>query len=652
MVIRDVEEKEGLKVFNVEVLAAQIRESALVMLCKVVSGESSSSNVKELLLVYEWTITQDTFASGSLQYTVGSLTQTRTVRLESRALTTIPLSRVQHLSALNETGIVVIDREDECHKAFLYDFNVGCTEKAIPQAIYGCGTYAGSRVTAVSKEGIVRIEMKRDEGGNPVDLTITSEQITAAEDSVEVKEETVEITDDLEKMLCKYSQSKEFARKEIIRQIKSRGVEEFRKRAEDFANKAANRHNQDNVPIMRKEEIDRDIDKGLIIYQLKYIQHLMVVCAELFVRCGFASSNLSLLAYVKVIECCERAAFATELRVLQNDMLAKTRNTQFGDDVSGAIEFTKIFTKGMEEVLKKRGITREVLEKEGLTAADAFYADLGSVEELFAALILVHDKLVLATSNRCKAIELVNVLCIRALEAVKTFRLTMRYLYEPQQYFRHRVWSAGMEIVKPLCERNVLVACERCKDVNCSNRSVLKKQVFKLANIVFYEMQRQSLLLDSRDEYCSEFDKIKANVLTEISPLHREEALELAIEYRSYAKTVELCEHTGNRDKLHELLEKWKDSQFLEVAFKWYVDSYKDSPVAKRCLLFDVFEEKYYAELEKFLQLHYPKLLWLFYIKKKRNGVASSMILNHAEAEPKFSVLQVSMSKTSRNYCE
>eukprot|EP00826_Nyctotherus_ovalis_P018113 TRINITY_DN15399_c0_g3_i2.p1 TRINITY_DN15399_c0_g3~~TRINITY_DN15399_c0_g3_i2.p1 ORF type:complete len:624 (-),score=142.35 TRINITY_DN15399_c0_g3_i2:632-2503(-) len=623
------------------------------MLCKIVSGKSNNSNVKEFLFVYEWIITQDTFASGNLQYILGSLTLTRAIQLESRPLTTIPLSRIQHLSALKETGIVVIDREDECHKAFLYDFNTGYTEKAIPQAIYGCGTYAGSRVTAVSKEGIVRIEIKRDEGGNPADLNITSEQITAVEDNVQVKEKAVEITEDLEKTLCKYSQSKEFVRKEIIHLIKSKGAKSFRKQVEDFVNKVIDQYRQDNVPIMRKEEIDKDIDKGLIIYQLKYIQHLMVVCAELFVRCGFASSDLSLQVYLKVIECCERAVFAIELRVLQNDMLTRTRSTQFGDDPSGAVEFTKIFTKGMEEVLARRGITREVLEREGLTAADAFYASLGNTEDLFEALILVQEELALkARASHCRAIEAANCICIRSLEAVKTFRLTMRYLYEPQRYFGHRVWTSSLEIVRLLSGRNVPIACERYRDVNCPNRNVLKKQVFKLAAIVFYEMQRQSSLLDSHNEYCSEFDRIKTDVLTAISFLHREEALELAIEYKSYAKTVELCELTGNRDKLHELLEKWKDPQFLKVAFKWYVDSYKESPVAKRCLLFDVFEEKYYSELENFLQLHYPKLLWLFYIKKKRNGVANLMILNHAEAEPKFSVLQVSVCRTNRNYCE
>ena len=58
--------------------------------------------------------------------------------------------------------------------------------------------------------------------------------------------------------------------------------------------------------------------------------------------------------------------------------------------------------------------------------------------------------------------------------------------------------------------------------------------------------------------------------------------------------------------------------------------------------MFDVFEERYPRELEEFLKLKYPKMLWLLYIKQKRNVFAGPELVKHAQDETRFSVLQVS----------
>jgi len=559
----------------------------------------------------------------------------RVVQLETQSLMTLPLIRVAHLSALKETGIVVIDREDNYHKAFLYNFNVGYTEKDIPQAIYGCGTYIPNAQTVISKDGLIRIEIKTDEMGKPKDLIITSKEIKEFEETL--KEQKIELTEDLEKILCKYSQSKEFVRKQIICLLKEWGEDKFRNLVKQFLSRILNQYRQDTVPIMQREEIDKDIDKGLILYQLKYIKHLMIVCSEIFMRCDYTTLSLSLQIYLKVIECCERAVFAIELRTLQNEMLTKTRTEHNGE----AIEYIKILNAGIEEVLIRREITREVLERDGLTAADAFYSSLGNVEEIFEGLIIFYERCSFGTKENAKYMEMINNVCIRSLEAVKIFRNKMHYLYEPQKHFKHWFWTSNLTLINLLYRKNVTMTSELCKKVNSPNKNILKKQLFKLVRLIFYEMRHQCQLLDPHDDYYISFDNIKREILEDISSLNEAEALELAIEYKNYSKAVELCESTRNRKRLYELIKKWDDANFLEVAFKWYINYYKDSHNADKCLLFDVFEKDYYLELEHFLQSWHPKLLWLLYVRKKRNGVANPMILRQAETEQKISVLQV-----------
>ena len=123
--------------------------------------------------------------------------------------------------------------------------------------------------------------------------------------------------------------------------------------------------------------------------------------------------------------------------------------------------------------------------------------------------------------------------------------------------------------------------------------------------------------------------------------MNNEKTIELAEKYRNDKKKVELCELTNNRSRLYELLENWNTRAFLEVAFKWYVEYYRDSHDVKRFALFDVFEYKYPLELEEFLKEYYPKLLWLLYIRQRKNDLAAPEILGQASKEPQFSALKV-----------
>ena len=119
---------------------------------------------------------------------------------------------------------------------------------------------------------------------------------------------------------------------------------------------------------------------------------------------------------------------------------------------------------------------------------------------------------------------------------------------------------------------------------------------------------------------------------------------------------MELCEKTNNRKRLYELIEEWKEFGFLESAFHWYVKSYSPEAMiedkvqkVEKFKLFEVFEEKYPNELEDFLKRNYPKMLWLYYIKQKKNDIAGPELSKHAETEKKFSVLQVCFIELNHN---
>ncbi len=63
-IIQDAERNPGVKVFNMSVLDAKMTLTGLYLLVKLVFGTNDSAEVRENLLVYEWTFTDASIAAG------------------------------------------------------------------------------------------------------------------------------------------------------------------------------------------------------------------------------------------------------------------------------------------------------------------------------------------------------------------------------------------------------------------------------------------------------------------------------------------------------------------------------------------------------------------------------------------------------------
>lgn len=583
-------------------------------LVKNVMKTKDTEEFVESLIVYEWSFTESSIFKGSLSIT-------NSVKLLKRPMRNAWTIGVCELLCAENFGVAVVGGECEGHVVFMFDSTKVCM-KCVPQEIVGCGVALGE--------------------GKSVAIITRTDFITAKLDietsSIALRSEdmNVEATEDLEKLLIHYNKQ----RKQIyiVSIIKQWGIRKFIELANELVEQALNGKTQFSVPVMKKEEIANDADKGLIIYQLKYINRLTANLVKVFKNLQFPIENALVDSYYRVVECCERSLAEIEIRKL-HECTAWNNEKQ----VYAGITFRMLLSKAIKAVLKKRGIGRKDLEKEGTTFADSFYYDLAHIEELFDGLEEVFDKEYANSKDAFIVQEMMNTICLSACKAAHQSRGDTGDLYEVQQ--RKFVWTADLSLIETIYKTFIMKSNELCKAHDCLNKERLKDQVLDLIEIVFSEMESYIAIknLTIYDEYTVRFICIKQSILDGVSLLSAENALRLAIEYREFNKTIELCNQLKNYQKLYELIDEWREYNFMEVCFQWYVKNYLAKDNKENFDLFEVFEKRYSEEVETFLRLKYPSLLWLHYIRNRKNKLAASEILRCSQLEKRLPVFNVCM---------
>jgi hypothetical protein len=391
------------------------------------------------------------------------------------------------------------------------------------------------------------------------------------------------------------------------------------------------------APILRREEIDKDIDKGLIMYRLKYVEQYMVTLVGALADCGVVGKSAAVDAVVwKALECYERAAAALDMRKGQNDCLVKARKTEYTSEMvdtnpnpnpnpnlnpdhdsdpdpdlsaeqdqkgPGASRpgadsrpcqrmetldsrymanmFNKTVAQAIEIVLLERGISKDGLEKEGITAADMFYAKLGGIEDLLHGLGTFYDQNFLNKNDEhmFRVLEIINGVCISALKAVKEARLAHKELYALPMSRRVFVWTGSQSLIQTLFHKNIAYSRKAILEFHCKNQETLQVQVLMLAELILDEMHLQIAAqgMERYDEYCIAAKELKSQLLDATTAINASETLDLAIRYRAYEKAVELCEMLHKYKKLDKLIEAWRGDDFLEIAFSWYIKAYASS---------------------------------------------------------------------------
>ena len=557
------------------------------MLVRIIIKSKSTEEFIENLTIYEWTFTDSSIIKGSLNIS-------NFLNLSTRAIKSDSIIIAGELLYTEEWGVAIIIGGNEI---FLFD-STKVYKKVIPQEIIGCGTSLGEdmNLTLITHTGLLNAKFNIKEG-----------RIVVCAEGIE------EISDDIEKVLIQYNKS-ETHTLELIKQWEAI---KFKKLTHSLLNQVLAGKSQFNVPIMKKEQVTKEVDKGLITYQLKHINKLMSILIKLL-------SQLSLEEIMlKAIECYERSIAAIELRKLQES--------------TEQIGISMIISKGIRVVLKKRAINEEILEKEGITIADAFYYNLANIEELFGGLA---EEL---KSGDYKTQEMMNEVYLIAIKAVRMCRQGIENKYRVLQ--RQCIWTADIDFIKILYKDYVIRSEELCRMVNCLNKETLKRQIAEMVEIILNEMQQSITIrkLGVSDEYRTDFMTIKKSIFDKVSSLDTESALRLSIEYKEFEKTIELCNKLKDYQKLYELIDEWQAYNFRDICFQWYIKDYKERGTESHFALFEVLD-KYADELEEYLKQNYPSLLWLYYIRTKKNALVGPEILRYTQSERRLNILNVNYS--------
>ena len=118
----------GIKVFNMNVLDAQLHGNQLAMLVKLVSGRNDENELTENIVAYIWGFSSTSIAAGNL-------IPSQPIVLSSLIIKDISIIRVARIFPSFDQGLAVIDREDS-HELFLYDSNRVCAQKELLTDIY------------------------------------------------------------------------------------------------------------------------------------------------------------------------------------------------------------------------------------------------------------------------------------------------------------------------------------------------------------------------------------------------------------------------------------------------------------------------------------------------------------------------------------
>ncbi len=519
--------------------------------------------------------------------------------LSSSIIKDVSPVRVARVFPFIGRGLAVVDLQNDYHKVFMYETGRPCIETALDRSVYGCGDSNAEPLSAtiITRDGLTQMRIAGTESDRRIDFLgyaslPTESARQAAESPMHPPVSSLSAADaapeNFERALSEAARTKgrESSRMRLLACIKNMGGAKTKQAIERFLDRVVSEEREAEVPpIMKKEEVEKDIDKGLIMYQLLYTQQNIKMLLDALKEAGLIGNTTSPLDITvwRAVECLERAVAASELRRFQNEYVVKARKSAaeaMGEDFYYAGMHSTTMSKGIEAVLSKRGITKEVLEKEGVTAADMFYARLGALEELFDGLASYYEAEFRKKNDehKYKTREIINTICISAMKAVQKSREELQFYQGLVPTPRDHIWTAKISLVQSLFFKQVHPSLELVAEPQCPNKETLQGQAFELVGFILGEMagQIRALQLDSCSDYYQEYKELKRRMLESTTGLDDEFTLQLAIEYKDFDKTVELCERTEKLERLFQQVEAWKEFGFLQHAFQWYINSYSE----------------------------------------------------------------------------
>lgn len=263
--------------------------------------------------------------------------------------------------------------------------------------------------------------------------------------------------------------------------------------------------------------------------------------------------------------------------------------------------------------------------------------DLGSHKSLtkqdlfFKEVINIH-KAIWALTNKCNEetktdinpIHLINLITetnniiMSVLNTVMEYRQQKASSFTPKGRFKYTPWtfSTNYTIYESLMiQKNVTLLHGARITTEGSSRACLYDQYVNIIDI----------LLDGRKCYVestrntSEFEILHRHYTSErskmIQPLIEDKEWEraalLAEKYLDYNVLIVICENTNNQQRLDEYLERFKNEDFAQHVFNWYLQENKQGKLLARCKASARRQTK--SNLTQYLGTH-PSLSWLQHV--------------------------------------
>lgn len=312
-----------------------------------------------------------------------------------------------------------------------------------------------------------------------------------------------------------------------------------------------------------------------ILRQLEQKQHALdlfvnfLVDLKLWERLGAVVSLGVVMATTHVIaEQAEKLVAAIALHQLQND---------HGTLIETAIRMS-LELEGEKPVGK-------------LNSKDLFYRRVSGIQRIIQVLVKwsedqVHSEL--SPKEVANVLSEVNEIILGIVRQVIQYRQQKAEIFQPNNHLEaglceYLPWTAS---VGPSGLREVLLK-QQSMTLKNGARSIgdtklkakLYDQVFNIVDIILNERKCHVESVRGSSKFTVLFEQYQDARTTLIQPLvedhEYERAAMLAEKYLDFETLVQICDITNNRERLDLYLEKFKDQDFSQFLFSWYIQKQK-----------------------------------------------------------------------------
>ncbi|XP_046848153.1 LOW QUALITY PROTEIN: nuclear pore complex protein Nup133-like [Xenia sp. Carnegie-2017] len=315
-------------------------------------------------------------------------------------------------------------------------------------------------------------------------------------------------------------------------------------------------------------------------------------------------------------------------------------------------KYQEIVDEAIQLVMKNRDLDSSPKD---LTQQDLFYREVNRVSDIVPCL-LECEKLRLSKQpsqeDHREIIMTVNTVLENALKEVWLYRkgnyeiygalttmiLSWRFNRGLVGYgIIFLIASSSPDGMRTLILEQLEISSERAFPLaeDQKTKATLVQQLVNLSDIVLVSYVTQLNSLRNFEDQ-GRFHKInqmfehdrRSVIYPLVSRGYLEEALSLAEKYRDFHLLIEICEELDDQEKLQNYMNKFRNENFSDVAFKWYMDRGKRSKLMSQ-------PWTQHENLSKFLSSH-DHLKWLHDIDRNSFYNAFETLKELSESEKHY----------------